>query len=241
MNFNTKSACCFLAGVALVACCFMEQGHVRGQVGPDSNNTPKPKEINSEDFGYSNSKTPSMNAVRPAGQDQFYQIRDRVFYSNWPIPTSHTVEGGRNRRGAKQNPAAVQMQQAIQKYTAAKTDDEKQAARQEMSVALLSYFDNDMKSREADIAQIEERIKKLRAQLAERREAKDQIVDLQVQLLINEANGLGFYGNQDSTKSRYVIGTSEEFGPGLYVVPPRKGPQVEGPDSGLELEDRVQR
>lgn len=86
------------------------------------------------------------------------------------------------------------IQQAVGKYRAAEDDKGKDEAKQAMSAALSEYFDADMKLREEEIRDIEERVKKLQAQLERRREAKSKLVELQLQLLVNEAEGLGFYG-----------------------------------------------
>jgi hypothetical protein len=49
-----------------------------------------------------------------------------------------------------------------------------------------------MAVRKKELADIESRLEKLRAQLERRRAKKDEIVDLQVKVAINEAEGLGF-------------------------------------------------
>jgi hypothetical protein len=61
---------------------------------------------------------------------------------------------------------------------------------------LNQFFDQDMKRRAGELKKIEERFAKLRAQLDRRREKKQEIVDLQMKLILNEADGLGFYNGQ---------------------------------------------
>jgi hypothetical protein len=92
-----------------------------------------------------------------------------------------------------------EIQKGVKKYQAAKTDANKEKAKIVMSAALSSYFDADMKNREKDIVNIEKRIKKLRALLEKRRAAKAKLVDLQLNVLINKAEGLGFYSQPQST------------------------------------------
>ncbi|MFO1092581.1 MAG: hypothetical protein U0992_04600 [Planctomycetaceae bacterium] len=55
-----------------------------------------------------------------------------------------------------------------------------------------------MQLREQEIRDIEERVKKLQAQLERRRAAKAELLDLQLKVLVNEAEGLGFYGRGGS-------------------------------------------
>jgi hypothetical protein len=53
-------------------------------------------------------------------------------------------------------------------------------------------FDMDMKGREAELSKLEARLKKLREQLDRRRQARSEIIQLEVKVLVNEAAGLGF-------------------------------------------------
>lgn len=53
-------------------------------------------------------------------------------------------------------------------------------------------FEEGMKVRENELADVEARVQKLRSQLERRRAKKEEIIDLQVKVAINEAEGLGF-------------------------------------------------
>lgn len=88
------------------------------------------------------------------------------------------------------------IRKAVQSYQAAKDDAKKKQAKETVSSALIKYFEADMKQREQDIQAIEERVKKLRDQLEKRRAAKEEIIGLQLQVVINEAEGMGFYGGR---------------------------------------------
>ena len=52
-----------------------------------------------------------------------------------------------------------------------------------------------MDRREEELARVEERVKKLRALLTKRASKKQEIIDLQIKVLENEADGLGFFNN----------------------------------------------
>lgn len=74
-------------------------------------------------------------------------------------------------------------------------DDPKKAElTKQLESAIVAIFDKDMSSRETDLSQLEERLTKLRAQLDRRRKAKSEIIQLQIKLMVNEADGLGFSG-----------------------------------------------
>jgi len=74
-------------------------------------------------------------------------------------------------------------------------DDAKKAElTKQLEAAVAKQFDRDMENRETDLTKLEERLNKLRAQLDRRRKAKTDIIQLQVKVLVNEAEGLGFGG-----------------------------------------------
>jgi hypothetical protein len=83
----------------------------------------------------------------------------------------------------------------LQRLREAKTDEQRAAIRRELSVVLEGYFDQDMQRRLAELAKIEARVKRLREQFDKRQRAKEDILQLQLKLLENEASGLGFFGS----------------------------------------------
>jgi hypothetical protein len=74
----------------------------------------------------------------------------------------------------------------------AKDDKQKTAVTDKLKSAVDKCFEADMKGREAELKKLQERLDKLKAQLEKRRKAKDEIVQLEVKVLTNEADGLGF-------------------------------------------------
>jgi polyhydroxyalkanoate synthesis regulator phasin len=90
------------------------------------------------------------------------------------------------------NSMESQIRKAAEKLRDAKTDEAKAQAREELADLLGKYFDEDMARREKDVTKLEERLAKLREQLQRRREKKQDIIDLQIQVALNEAEGLGF-------------------------------------------------
>jgi LysM repeat protein len=95
-------------------------------------------------------------------------------------------------------PAEIQakMRAMVDRIREAKTNTERRSAEQELRDLLNRYFDSDSEHREQELAAIEKRVNKLRNLLASRKEAKDSIVNLQYQVLVNEAEGLGFFGGE---------------------------------------------
>ncbi len=82
---------------------------------------------------------------------------------------------------------------AFQKYQSAEAGADRDAAEGELRAALDEQFELLMTQREAQLADLRARLDKLAEQIQKRREAKQQIVDLRAKVLLNEAQGLGFY------------------------------------------------
>jgi len=108
---------------------------------------------------------------------------------------------GRTNRRSQANNTDAEYRKAIKKLQAASSEEEKAGAMAELSTLLDRYFTADMKNREKNIVDLEARVQKLRAQLEKRQAAKEKIIKLQLQVLSNEAEGLGFFGQ--TNRSRY--------------------------------------
>ena len=86
----------------------------------------------------------------------------------------------------------------------AKDDKQKTALTDKLKSAVDKCFEDDMKGREAELKKLQERLDKLKTQLDKRRTAKDEIVQLEVKVLTNEAAGLGFSHSAASRIHREV-------------------------------------
>src|SRR5262245_33112468 len=100
--------------------------------------------------------------------------------------------------GSVANPAAGRTRPETSKLVAELRDATEEAKKTEITkkleTAVTKFFDEDQKAREAELTKLEERLKKLRAQLDRRSKAKADIIQLQLKVLVNEAEGLGFSG-----------------------------------------------
>jgi hypothetical protein len=96
----------------------------------------------------------------------------------------------------------------MRQFSATEDEAKKAELTKQLEGAVAESFDQDMKNREAELAKLEARLTKLRAQLERRRTAKDEITQLQVKVLINDAEGLGFSD----------IGTAGPLGPAASRV-----------------------
>jgi hypothetical protein len=82
----------------------------------------------------------------------------------------------------------------------AKGDEAKSDAQKKLAEVLSKSYDDDMVGREHELKQIEERLAKLRDLLERRRAKKQEIIDLQTKVALNEAEGLGFYDSERPAK-----------------------------------------
>jgi hypothetical protein len=99
------------------------------------------------------------------------------------------------------------------KLTDAKSEDEKKAARTELRQLLAGIFARDMQMREKQAAEIESRLGKLRQQYQVREKVKDEIIELQLKVIEQDAAGLGFPSGQSSVPTvPSGVGPSTPFG-----------------------------
>jgi hypothetical protein len=89
-----------------------------------------------------------------------------------------------------------QIHQAADSLRTATGDEQKAAAKKQLGELLNQYFDQDLRRRQEELARIEERVKNLRSQLTKRQEKKQELIDLQIKVVENEADGLGFFNAQ---------------------------------------------
>ena len=74
-------------------------------------------------------------------------------------------------------------------------DEQRELARKKLAEYLDKYFDDDMQGRKAEIEKVEQRVEKLRSLLEKRASKKQEIIDLQLKVVENDADGLGFFSS----------------------------------------------
>lgn len=88
--------------------------------------------------------------------------------------------------------SALLVQQAQQALANARSDEESQGAQANLRKALNLQFDADMEQREKELESIRERLTEMTRLLEKRSAAKEQIVELRLQVLAQDADGLGW-------------------------------------------------
>jgi len=132
------------------------------------------------------------------------------------------------------SPSAFFQQQidaAVETLRVAQSDEEKRVAKDALRKALSDLFTQDMHVREVQAREIETRLAKLRQQYQAREKAKDEIIDLQLQVLEKNAAGLGFPGVSASSRtSDFDLPMS-----GIPSQPGQNTPGVGGEDESLRM------
>jgi hypothetical protein len=88
--------------------------------------------------------------------------------------------------------SALLVQQAQQALANARSDEEREGAQANLRKALNLQFDADMEQREKELEGIRERLTEMTRLLEKRSAAKEQIVELRLQVLAQDADGLGW-------------------------------------------------
>jgi hypothetical protein len=105
----------------------------------------------------------------------------------------------------------------------AESDDDKKKAEANLRELLSKRFALDMERRQNELDELQKRLEKLEEQMARRREKMDEIVDLQIKVLVNEADGLGFYSGAPSPWEVPIaapVFQNQPLGPETTIVAP---------------------
>jgi hypothetical protein len=107
-------------------------------------------------------------------------------------------------------------------------DAKSDAAKKHLAELLDKSFESDMVQREKELRSIEARLLKQRELVNRRHEKKQEIIELQMKVALNEAAGLGFYDSVPSEKTG-KFGTTSHFSSssGLSKLPAFPAPAAD--------------
>lgn len=127
-----------------------------------------------------------MGAGEIATADPSPAVRDIRFYLGIE-PRS------RARQDVTLEQARRMISDAYQKLKLASTNEDKDEATRELEQVLAIYFDKDMELREGTIADLRKRAADMERRLKRRSAARSEIIEVQLRMLVKEADGLGFF------------------------------------------------
>ena len=84
------------------------------------------------------------------------------------------------------------MDSFVKKIRDAKSEDDKQDAIEDARATLEKQYDRYLEGYQKQVDEMEARMQKLRDQLEKRKNAKDRLVDLKLEMLLSKADGLGW-------------------------------------------------
>jgi hypothetical protein len=91
------------------------------------------------------------------------------------------------------------IRQAAEHLRDAETDEAKTKAEQQLRDLLTKFFNQDLQRRQSELKEMQARLSKLQEQLDRRQTKMDEIIDLQMKVLVNQADGLGFFSDSPSS------------------------------------------
>lgn len=168
-------------------------------------------------------RTNWSQAQGPAPDDNNFVPRPPVVVGPSEKPSSHEVDGFLRGKGVRlrrrisdeldNRDQLREVQKLANELKSANEPDskvdEKQKAElaKKLETAVGALFDSDLAEREQQLAQVEQQLKNLRTVLDRRRQAKAEIIQLEVKVLTNEAAGLGFSAPEPfrSDKGRFGL------------------------------------
>lgn len=167
---------------------------------------------------------PSASGVDPenfplgdGSEREFSRTRGPVFYGpNDHVPifesplrarrvTRTVVEMQYEAIPKEELEALKKLQAAIQSLKTGKDDATRKAAADIIQQQLTTQFESDLTQREKELVEVEQRVKSLREQLDKRKAAQADIINLRLQTLVNDANGLGFPDSSFETTNQFGV------------------------------------
>ncbi|MEZ6094113.1 MAG: hypothetical protein R3C03_24305 [Pirellulaceae bacterium] len=137
------------------------------------------------------------------------------------------------------DPIQDELRQALGEYSKAESEDQKREIRDRVREALEERYDEFLDQQNTQIDDLEKRIKELREQLSRRRDAKERMVDLKLEMVLSQAEGLGwpeanalFFGRYDDAFGGPNINTANPFPQPPRAIAPN-GPVPDNRNSNL--------
>lgn len=118
-----------------------------------------------------------------------------------------------------------QIDSKLRQYRNADDETERKKIMEEIRETLSEQFDERMKSPKERIQRSRKRLERLKKQLNEREKKSDEIIDLRLKVLTNQALGLGWGTAHDAGQP--PVGYSLSPGPGATWIPRHQAPGVQ--------------
>ncbi len=125
----------------------------------------------------------------------------------------------RGRQFGPEREARNRLLKAQQLLAKAEGEKAKQEAITEMREALGAYFDADLDRRQSELDAIRKRVAEMEFKLQKRVDGREKIIALRLQVILNDADGLGWSGDAQRSPRGMGMGMGMEAPGGLIVAP----------------------
>ncbi len=123
---------------------------------------------------------------------------------------------------------------AIKEYRAAEaSSEERETARQAVAEALSEHYDTFLKAQEQELVALEEKLAKLREQLKNRQDAKERMVELKLEMVLAQADGLGWPEGNTGNRTVWFSDNHGSASAGQSLFAPSAPAVRGGASSGL--------
>ncbi|MBL8819851.1 MAG: hypothetical protein JNL58_27750 [Planctomyces sp.] len=146
---------------------------------------------------------PNSGAMAPRSLQPASPSSPRFFSASPDLVDSDDPFSGPQAR-VQVSPEYVQAIRVLQDSEV--NEEQRTAARETIRKVLAAQFDADMTSRQQQLADLEKKLARLKIQFQKRQESRSKLVELQIQLLENEATGLGFPASWNRVNNRSMPG-----------------------------------
>ena len=114
-------------------------------------------------------------------------------------------------RSSPSSPAPTQfppspLEQQVEYLRKAKTDEQRETVKKRIEKLLSDQYDSYLDNSESELSALEERLTKLREKLKTRSEAKEELVRVELQRVVNEAQGVGWPRQNQTQTTRAQVG-----------------------------------
>jgi len=119
-----------------------------------------------------------------------------------------TLTFGTATSNARWRKEESEVDQALATFKSAESADAKADAKVELRDALATEYDDRMDQYDAHITSLETELEKMKERLSRRRAAKDEMVDLKLQEVLANADGLGWPTGTNGRSGRNIFSVS---------------------------------
>ncbi len=185
-----------LSGACCVGMLWAKQEEPKSNSGASSAAIPNPGgRVDTVRSRTVNLQAPAAVAGAPAAFGQLNSTVASVYRAD---------AGGRSQ-------SSVALNKAIKAYRDSKADSaERREAREKVASSLSTLYDEHLADQEKQIAALADRLDKLRSQLGKRKDAKARMVELKLEMVLSQADGLG-WPDDGAGRARGLSGTTDWF------------------------------